>query len=264
MQELFTQHHKSLSVVWLAAHWDPRRLTRSRIAHTAIPKTVDDITNAHSLFSLRLSGTLMLGVARIYARKAQFLLDDCSNVVFKMHNAFHARGAVDAAESSAPASAITLHDASVDARLLGIDLYDLRLPAFDTPFDVGLSSSQHTSALHDITIEPGRFDVHHHHRASQSLGRTFADDDGFGSAGPEEMADLSAIAAPAMDIGRRAATPPRTPFLDTTISDAGSAFRPEDMPLEEGGFGGSHDSYEGDPLMYDYNFYYWLLVVLPW
>jgi cohesin complex subunit SCC1 len=34
--------------------------------------------------ALRLSGTLLLGVVRIYSRKARYLLDDCGEALMKI------------------------------------------------------------------------------------------------------------------------------------------------------------------------------------
>ena len=38
--------------------------------------------------ALRLSGQLLLGVARIYSRKAKYLMDDCSEALVKIKMAF--------------------------------------------------------------------------------------------------------------------------------------------------------------------------------
>lgn len=47
--------------------------------------------------ALRLSGQLLLGVARIYSRKAKYLLDDCNETLAKVKKAFRP-GAVDMEE----------------------------------------------------------------------------------------------------------------------------------------------------------------------
>lgn len=36
------------------------------------------------LMALRLSGQLLLGVVRIYSRKAKYLLDDCNEALLKI------------------------------------------------------------------------------------------------------------------------------------------------------------------------------------
>ncbi len=85
-----------LRIVWLAAHLDGRlkrnkvRAARTRclctcgegvrpwpapaqVDEASIPITVDALLNPEAPLALRLSGQLMLGVMRIYARKVDFL-----------------------------------------------------------------------------------------------------------------------------------------------------------------------------------------------
>ena len=47
--------------------------------------------------ALRLSGQLLLGVVRIYSRKAKYLLDDCNEALLKIKMAFRP-GVVDMTE----------------------------------------------------------------------------------------------------------------------------------------------------------------------
>lgn len=60
--------------------------------------------------ALRLSGQLLLGVSKIYDRKAKYLLEDCSDAVFKIKTAFKPGVQVDlpAEQSKASLAAITL------------------------------------------------------------------------------------------------------------------------------------------------------------
>ncbi|MEW5308156.1 MAG: hypothetical protein WDW38_000134 [Sanguina aurantia] len=62
-----------LGLVWLAAHME-RQLRKSQVADTSIPVTVDALLDPNAPLALRLSGQLMLGVVRIYARKDQEIL----------------------------------------------------------------------------------------------------------------------------------------------------------------------------------------------
>ena len=39
--------------------------------------------------ALRLSGQLLLGVVRIYSRKARYLLDDCNEALMKLKMVWH-------------------------------------------------------------------------------------------------------------------------------------------------------------------------------
>jgi len=57
-----------LGLVWIAAHMD-RQLKRQQINSTSIPASVDTLLDPEVPLALRLSGQLLLGVVRIYARK---------------------------------------------------------------------------------------------------------------------------------------------------------------------------------------------------
>lgn len=64
-----------LATVWLACHWDARKLTRPVILSTnllALLASLEQLPPA----SLRLKGQLLLGLVRIYDRKIRYLLDD--------------------------------------------------------------------------------------------------------------------------------------------------------------------------------------------
>ncbi|KAE8214994.1 hypothetical protein CF327_g1676 [Tilletia walkeri] len=98
-----------LARVWLAAHWE-RKLSKAQFLQTDIEKSVDAImVQGNVPMALRLSGQLLLGVVRIYSRKAKYLLDDCNEALVKIKMAFRA-GAVDLTSDqlTAPRHAITL------------------------------------------------------------------------------------------------------------------------------------------------------------
>lgn len=56
--------------VWLAATWE-KKVTRSMIFGTDIATVVESIANPAAPLALRLSANLLVGVVRIYARKAR-------------------------------------------------------------------------------------------------------------------------------------------------------------------------------------------------
>lgn len=119
-----------LARIWLAAHWD-KKLTKAHVFETNIQKSVEDILHpkvgffcyciCKQLFStfksiflkvkiaLRTSGHLLLGVVRIYSRKAKYLLADCNEAFVKIKMAFRP-GMVDLPEENREAAvqAITL------------------------------------------------------------------------------------------------------------------------------------------------------------
>lgn len=45
---------------------------------------VDSIKSPTAPFALRMSGHLLLGVVRIYSRKAKYLLSDCQDALIKI------------------------------------------------------------------------------------------------------------------------------------------------------------------------------------
>lgn len=77
-----------LARVWLAANIE-RKLTKNNILQSNIESSVHTIIdNDNAPIALRLSGQLLLGVVRIYSRKARYLLDDCNEALMKIKLAF--------------------------------------------------------------------------------------------------------------------------------------------------------------------------------
>lgn len=100
-----------MAKVWLAAHLE-RKLTKAALLQASIPKSVEAIMGQELVpMALRLSGQLLLGVARIYSRKAKYLMDDCTETLSKVKMAFRP-GVVDMTEEQATVakSAITRPD----------------------------------------------------------------------------------------------------------------------------------------------------------
>ncbi|EAU92865.2 Rad21 protein [Coprinopsis cinerea okayama7 len=62
-----------------------RKLSKSQTLQTDIEQSVDAIKDGNvEVLALRLSGQLLLGVVRIYSRKAKYLLDDCNDALLKI------------------------------------------------------------------------------------------------------------------------------------------------------------------------------------
>lgn len=73
-----------LARVWLSANLE-RKLTKSHILQSNIESSVNAIVDqGQAPMALRLSGQLLLGVVRIYSRKARYLLDDCNEALMKI------------------------------------------------------------------------------------------------------------------------------------------------------------------------------------
>ncbi|PVZ96969.1 hypothetical protein BB558_002293 [Smittium angustum] len=165
-----------LAKVWLAAHWE-RKMNKSQFIQTNITNSVNALVSGDQPpLALRISGQLLLGITKIYSRKAKYLLEDCAEALLKIKLAFRS-GVVDMVEATiAQRSAITLPDALTE--------FDVQLPsrkdrvpffmaeqetfsfgaddsifgerARDTLFDKPVS---HTSALKDITLADESMDA---------------------------------------------------------------------------------------------------------
>ncbi|KAI8591975.1 Rec8 like protein-domain-containing protein [Geranomyces variabilis] len=139
-----------LAKVWLAAHWE-RKLSKTQLLQTDVPASVESIIQTgQQPMALRLSGQLLLGVTRIYSRKARYLLEDCNEAFVKIKMAFKP-AVVDLPGDHAIANpnAITLNDAITEFDIL------LPEPAFDmrmfNPVNND-SPSQAISRTQDITL----------------------------------------------------------------------------------------------------------------
>ena len=71
----------SFSTVWMAAHWE-KRLTKNAILCHSIPESVKSIILPGSIYSLRISGHLLLGISKIYSKKL-YLTEEQIQEVFE-------------------------------------------------------------------------------------------------------------------------------------------------------------------------------------
>jgi cohesin complex subunit SCC1 len=73
-----------LARVWLSANLE-RKLSKNHILQASVKDSVEAIVTPNQApMALRLSGQLLLGVVRIYSRKAHYLLDDCNEALIKI------------------------------------------------------------------------------------------------------------------------------------------------------------------------------------
>jgi hypothetical protein len=75
-----------LARVWLAANLE-KKLSKNQVLQDKIGDDIAVIVRpevAGGPMALRLSGQLLLGVVRIYSRKARYLLDDCTEALMKI------------------------------------------------------------------------------------------------------------------------------------------------------------------------------------
>lgn len=149
-----------LAKIWLAAHWD-KKLTKAHVFETNIEQSIEGIMHPKVKLALRTSGHLLLGVVRIYSRKAKYLLADCNEAFVKIKMAFRP-GVVDLPEEhrESAANAVTLPEIFHD--------FDTGLPELHD-VDVEAQFAINQSRVDEITMreEYGSMPLHVH-------------DDGFG------------------------------------------------------------------------------------
>ncbi|KAM9475624.1 double-strand-break repair protein rad21-like protein 1 [Clarias gariepinus] len=142
--QLFTTKHGSLAKIWLAAHWE-KKITKAHVFECNLEMTIEDIISPQGKIGLRSSGHLLLGIVRIYSRKAKYLLADCSDAVVKIKVAFRP-GQLDLPEErmEAMVKAITLPEEFPD--------FESQLPDLNT-IDVVDHFSLNQSRTEEITMK---------------------------------------------------------------------------------------------------------------
>ncbi|XP_013015140.1 double-strand-break repair protein rad21-like protein 1 [Cavia porcellus] len=114
-----------LAKIWLAAHWE-KKLTKAHVFECNLETTIEKIISPKVKIALRTSGHLLLGIVRIYDRKAKYLLADCSEAFLKMKMTFRP-GLVDLPKESFEAAynAITLPEEFYDFDTHNINVIDI-------------------------------------------------------------------------------------------------------------------------------------------
>ncbi|KAH9832132.1 Conserved region of Rad21 / Rec8 like protein [Teratosphaeria destructans] len=201
-----------LARVWLASNLE-RKLSKQNVLSEKIETKVKDIIGTgQAPIALRLSGQLLLGVVRIYSRKARYLLDDCNEALVKIKLAFRP-GNVDLPSHQT-------HTAARDALILPDTITDLDLFA-------PLPDPEELLREPDTTRGPGRDPTMLDFGTSQLLpetqtpsrerqSRTLLDDDDLGldlglDPGDEGLRSTPVIEDRSIEIGRRAHTPKADP-----------------------------------------------------
>ncbi|XP_054836452.1 double-strand-break repair protein rad21-like protein 1 [Eublepharis macularius] len=141
--QLLMNKRGPLSKIWLAAHWD-KKVTKAHIFECNLEKTVEKILSPNFIIALRTSGHLLLGVVRIYHRKAKYLLSDCTEALLKMQLSFRP-GLVDLPKGSSEAKydTITLPEEFHE--------FDTQLPEVNA-IDVAQHFTLNQSRAEDITL----------------------------------------------------------------------------------------------------------------
>ncbi|XP_041360635.1 double-strand-break repair protein rad21 homolog isoform X4 [Gigantopelta aegis] len=225
-----------LARIWLAAHWD-KKLTKAHVFETNIDSSVDAILKPKVKMALRTSGHLLLGVVRIYSRKAKYLLADCNEAFVKIKMAFRP-GVVDLPEENreAAVAAITLQENFHDFETTLADLEDI---------DVQAQFSVNQSRPEEITMR-------------EDLGSiAFMGDDGFGAGDigfdeREILRDASHLDETLYKSHDLSSVPIES--RDKTLGNSTSMEKSMDVDLEppvgEDGFGGTvGDAFMGGEFM---------------
>ncbi|BES91784.1 Conserved region of Rad21 / Rec8 like protein [Nesidiocoris tenuis] len=168
-----------LARIWLAAHWD-KKLTKAHVFETNIEKSVDGILQPKVKMALRTSGHLLLGVVRIYSRKAKYLLADCNEAFVKIKMAFRP-GMVDLPEDNREAAinAITLPEVFHD--------FDTAMPELND-VDIEAQFSLNQSRAEEITMREDYGNMSSLVDHEEGFG-----DMGFGTDGPDILRHASRL-----------------------------------------------------------------------
>ncbi|KAK3116204.1 sister chromatid cohesion protein 1 [Teratosphaeriaceae sp. CCFEE 6253] len=189
-----------LARVWLASNLERKLSKQNILAEHLDAKVKDIIGTGQAPIALRLSGQLLLGVVRIYSRKARYLLDDCNEALVKIKMAFRP-GNVDLPSNqthTANANALILPDTIAELDLFA-PLPDpdelLREPQSRGPGRDPTLLDFGTSQLLPESQTPSRREEKRH----------FLEDDDLGLDLGLDEADISR----SIEVGRRAPTPRR-------------------------------------------------------
>ncbi|KAM7266374.1 hypothetical protein ACFE04_004271 [Oxalis oulophora] len=137
--QTFLARKGPLGTVWCAAHLQ-HRLKKSHYTSTDIITTVDRIMFPEVPIALRMSGHLLLGVARIYSKKVEYLFQDCNAAKLSLRKAFATTDNANAKEETSLQSIILPHTFNLDAFYLDDDTYLNQTP------------DAHVRSLEDITL----------------------------------------------------------------------------------------------------------------
>ncbi|XP_061702126.1 double-strand-break repair protein rad21-like protein 1 isoform X2 [Syngnathoides biaculeatus] len=134
---------ETLNKIWLSVHWK-KKVTKAHVIDCNLDKAIEDIIASPQMIGLRVSGSLLLGVAQIFSRKANYLLTDCSHALETLKLSFR---------PDAPNVNIDLFDEGLESTKeipLGEDF-----TLFPHSSDINMpveNYSQHQSFPHEITM----------------------------------------------------------------------------------------------------------------
>ncbi|XP_019720584.1 double-strand-break repair protein rad21-like protein 1 isoform X1 [Hippocampus comes] len=83
----FSYKWETLKKIWLSVHFK-QQVTQAHVIECDLDGAIEDIISSPQTLGLRLCGSLLLGVAQIFSRKANYLLTDCSHALDKLKLSF--------------------------------------------------------------------------------------------------------------------------------------------------------------------------------
>ncbi|KAK5015052.1 Rec8 like protein-domain-containing protein [Cryomyces antarcticus] len=208
-----------LARVWLAANLE-RKLSKSNILQTDIDSSVHAIVDTgQAPMALRLSGQLLLGVVRIYSRKARYLLDDCNEALLKIKMAFRPGNVDLPADQSHAVNPMTL---TLPDAITELDLFaPMPDPSLLLSQPLDLAPGQQDPTLLDWGTSQLLSESIEAPRGVPEEGLRLHEDD----LGLDLGIDVT---EPTIEVGRRAPTP-RREFADDSMMYAG-----DDLGLDLG------------------------------
>ena len=149
-----------LARIWLAAHWD-KKLTKAVVFDTDLESACESVVNPSVKLALRTSGHLLLGVVRIYNRKAKYLLADCNDAFVKIKLAFRAgQSNIDLPEGSGqkdrerdPTVSHSRSTTKNNQIFLPSDDYDLNPMPEISATELKRAMLKNTARIEEITIQ---------------------------------------------------------------------------------------------------------------
>lgn len=207
--ELLLTKTGPLARVWLASNLD-RKLTKQNVLQSNLEDNVKTIIGGEQApIALRLSGQLLLGVVKIYNRKAKYLMDDCSEALLKIKMAFRPGNVDLPADQSHKANPMALMMPDTITEL------DLFAPLPD-PEDILREPESRAPGQDPTLLDFGMSQI----LDSQTPTRTHQkrtlqlDDDDLGldlglDGGDDLIRSTPMSEGPSIEIGRRAPTPRR-------------------------------------------------------
>ncbi|MCJ1395839.1 sister chromatid cohesion protein 1 [Xylographa bjoerkii] len=209
-----------LARVWLSANLE-KKLNKTHIIQSSIESSVKAIVDEGGApMALRLSGQLLLGVVRIYSRKARYLMDDCNDALLRIKMAFRPGNLDMPVNTQIPNPGLNMPEAIAEPDILPmLDESLLNTQPMDIDFGTNDNNPLNwTSQLRSDSpsIEQGR-------NASEEQPILYEDDLGL----EIEMTD-----EPSVEVGRD--VPPPRSVTDDLISEDDKFNGNDDLGLDYG------------------------------